>query len=58
VGTRSSGARSKVAAATVPVEDWRILLARRAIRPSCGKWTFPGVDGGEFVDAAKKTGAI
>ena len=44
----------KVVAGTVPVEDGRILLTRRAIHPSYGKWTFPGgyVDWGEPVDAA------
>jgi ADP-ribose pyrophosphatase YjhB (NUDIX family) len=44
----------KVVAGTIPVEDGRILLARRAIHPSLGKWTFPGgyVDWGEAVPAA------
>jgi ADP-ribose pyrophosphatase YjhB (NUDIX family) len=44
----------KVVAGTVPTEDGRILLTRRAIHPSHGKWTFPGgyVDWGEPVDAA------
>jgi 8-oxo-dGTP diphosphatase len=44
----------KVVAGAVPVEDGRILLTRRAIHPSYGKWTFPGgyVDWGEPVDAA------
>jgi ADP-ribose pyrophosphatase YjhB (NUDIX family) len=44
----------KVVAGTVPVEDGRILLTRRAIHPSHGKWTFPGgyVDWGEPVDVA------
>lgn len=45
---------SKVVAGTVPVDDGRILLTRRAIHPSHGKWTFPGgyVDWGEPVDVA------
>jgi ADP-ribose pyrophosphatase YjhB (NUDIX family) len=44
----------KVVAATIPVEDGRILLTRRAIHPAHGKWTFPGgyVDWGEPVEAA------
>ncbi len=43
----------KVVAGTIPVEDGRILLTRRAIHPAHGKWTFPGgyVDWGETVDA-------
>ena len=43
----------KVVAGTIPSEDGRILLTRRAIHPSHGKWTFPGgyVDWGETVDA-------
>jgi ADP-ribose pyrophosphatase YjhB (NUDIX family) len=44
----------KVVAGTILVEEGRILLTRRAINPSLGKWTFPGgyVDWGEAVDAA------
>lgn len=44
----------KVVAGTVPAQDGRILLTRRAIHPAHGKWTFPGgyVDWGESVDAA------
>ncbi|MEK7444576.1 MAG: NUDIX hydrolase [candidate division NC10 bacterium] len=44
----------KVVAGTIPAEDGRILLTRRAISPAHGKWTFPGgyVDWGEPVDAA------
>jgi ADP-ribose pyrophosphatase YjhB (NUDIX family) len=44
----------KVVACTIPAEDGRILLTRRAIHPAHGKWTFPGgyVDWGEPVDRA------
>jgi len=44
----------KVVAGTIPVENGRILLTRRAIHPAHGKWTFPGgyVDWGEPVDEA------
>lgn len=44
----------KVVAGTIPMEDGRVLLTRRAIHPAHGKWTFPGgyVDWGEPVDAA------
>jgi len=44
----------KVVAGTIPVDNGRILLTRRAIHPSHGKWTFPGgyVDWGECVDRA------
>ncbi|MEK8035145.1 MAG: NUDIX hydrolase [candidate division NC10 bacterium] len=44
----------KVVAGTIPAEDGRILLTRRAISPAHGKWTFPGgyVDWGEPVEAA------
>lgn len=44
----------KVVAGTIPAEDGRILLVRRNINPSKGKWTFPGgfVDWGETVTGA------
>ncbi len=45
----------KVVAGTIPEQDGRILLTRRAINPGRGLWTFPGgfVDFGETVtDAA------
>jgi 8-oxo-dGTP diphosphatase len=45
----------KVVAGTIPEQDGRILLTRRAINPGHGLWTFPGgfVDFGESVpDAA------
>ena len=44
----------KVVACTVAMESDRILLTRRAIHPSHGKWTFPGgyVDWGEPVPHA------
>ncbi|HUP36056.1 MAG TPA: NUDIX hydrolase [Candidatus Limnocylindria bacterium] len=43
----------KVVAGTIPWQDGRLLLTRRAIHPAHGKWTFPGgyVDWGETVDA-------
>jgi len=44
----------KVVGATIPAADGRVLLTRRAINPSLGKWTFPGgyVDWGEPVEQA------
>lgn len=44
----------KLVAGTIPTLDGRILLVRRNIEPSKGKWTFPGgfVDWGESVTAA------
>jgi mutator protein MutT len=44
----------KVVAGTIPWQDGKLLLTRRAIDPAIGKWTFPGgyVDWGETVDAA------
>ena len=32
----------KVVAGTIPWQDGRLLLTRRAINPAHGKWTFPG----------------
>ena len=42
----------KVVAATIPEDDGRVLLTRRTIQPSRGKWTFPGgfLDWGERVE--------
>lgn len=45
----------KLVGATIPEQDGRVLLTRRAINPGRGLWTFPGgfVDFGETVtDAA------
>jgi mutator protein MutT len=44
----------KVAAGTIFTLDGKIILARRAIEPSYGKWVFPGgfVDRGETIEAA------
>ena len=44
----------KVAACTITNLEGRVVLARRAIEPSLGKWVFPGgfVDRGETVAAA------
>jgi ADP-ribose pyrophosphatase YjhB (NUDIX family) len=45
----------KVVGCTIPERDGRLLLTRRTINPSRGRWTFPGgyVDFGETVtDAA------
>jgi 8-oxo-dGTP diphosphatase len=49
----------KVAACTVPIIDGRIVLLKRGIEPSYGKWVFPGgfLDRGERVEdaAARET---
>ena len=44
----------KLVAGTIPIEDGRVLLVRRNVNPSKGKWTFPGgfVDWGETVTGA------
>jgi 8-oxo-dGTP diphosphatase len=44
----------KVVAGTIPEQDGRLLLTRRAINPGHGLWTFPGgfVDFGETVSDA------
>ena len=44
----------KVVAGTIPAEDGRIVLTRRAINPALGKWVFPSgyVDWGEPVERA------
>ena len=44
----------KVAAGVIVPVDGRIVLVRRAIEPSLGKWVFPGgyVDRGEPTDVA------
>jgi ADP-ribose pyrophosphatase YjhB (NUDIX family) len=44
----------KVVAGTIPQQDGRILLTRRAINPGRGLWTYPGgfVDFGETVSDA------
>jgi ADP-ribose pyrophosphatase YjhB (NUDIX family) len=44
----------KVAACTICMVDGGVVLLRRAIEPSLGKWVFPGgfVDRGETVAAA------
>ena len=46
----------KIVAVTIPVRDGRVLLARRAIEPAHGLWTFPGgyVDWGESVSHAAR----
>jgi ADP-ribose pyrophosphatase YjhB (NUDIX family) len=47
----------KPVAAVIPVlDDGRVLLLRRGIEPSRGKWTFPGgfVDLGESVEEAAR----
>ncbi|MBM4259770.1 MAG: NUDIX hydrolase [Deltaproteobacteria bacterium] len=49
----------KVAACTVPIVDGKIVLLKRGIEPSYGKWVFPGgfLDRGERVEdaAARET---
>lgn len=44
----------KVAACTIPIVDGKIVLLKRGIEPSYGKWVFPGgfLDRGEQVEAA------
>ena len=44
----------KVAACTIPILDGKIVLLKRGIEPSYGKWVFPGgfLDRGERVEDA------
>lgn len=44
----------KVAACTIPIIDGKIVLLKRGIEPSYGKWVFPGgfIDRGERVEDA------
>jgi ADP-ribose pyrophosphatase YjhB (NUDIX family) len=44
----------KVAACTIPILDGKIVLLKRGIEPSYGKWVFPGgfLDRGERVEEA------
>ena len=44
----------KVAACTIPVMEGKLVLLKRGIEPSYGKWVFPGgfLDRGEQVEAA------
>ena len=44
----------KVAACTIPLVDGKIVLLKRGIEPSYGKWVFPGgfLDRGERVEEA------
>ncbi len=44
----------KIAACTIPVIDNKIVLLKRGIEPSYGKWVFPGgfMDRGERVEGA------
>lgn len=44
----------KIAACTIPILDGKIVLLKRGIEPSYGKWVFPGgfLDRGEQVEAA------
>ena len=44
----------KIAACTIPVIDEKIVLLKRGIEPSYGKWVFPGgfMDVGETAEAA------
>jgi ADP-ribose pyrophosphatase YjhB (NUDIX family) len=44
----------KIAACTIPVVDNKVVLLKRGIEPSYGKWVFPGgfMDRGERVEEA------
>lgn len=44
----------KVVAASLPIQNGRVILLRRGIEPAYGRWTFPGgyVDLGEPVEEA------
>ncbi len=44
----------KIAACTIPIIDDKIVLLKRSIKPSYGKWVFPGgfMDRGERVEEA------
>jgi len=44
----------KIAACTIPIIDGKIVLLKRGIEPSYGKWVFPGgfLDRGERVEDA------
>ena len=44
----------KIAACTIPVIDNKVVLLKRGIEPSYGKWVFPGgfMDRGERVEEA------
>lgn len=46
----------KVAACTIPIVDGKIVLLKRGIEPSYGKWVFPGgfLDRGERVEEAAR----
>ena len=48
----------KVAACTVPIIDGKIVLLKRGIEPSYGKWVFPGgfLDRGERVEDCRYPG--
>src|SRR6266851_4311949 len=47
----------KVVAGTIPWQDGRLLLTRRAIEPAIGKWTFPGGGDARFPRAAGRRGS-